>query len=131
MVNVHYYLDHSLVLDLNSLNNIHTSYGRTQHGEASSTRSDDMRMVYDNILTYNNSWNGVHNFEAMGGTSATTSRWENLSGSRSYFSSDYDNAIFGINGGNKGGLRGQSQGLSKWAIMSYLARVSYNLNSKY
>ena len=105
---------------------IHTSYGRTQHGEASSTRADDMRMVYDNILTYNNTWNGVHNFEAMGGTSATTSRWENLSGSRNYFFPDYNNVIWGINGGNKGGLRGQSQGYAEWAIMSYLGRVSYN-----
>ena len=113
------------------LDPIKTSYGRTQHGEASSERSDDMRMVYDNIFTYNNSWNAKHNFEAMAGTSATTSRWENLSGSRSYFSPDYNNAIFGINGGNKGGLRGQSQGFSKWAIMSYLARVSYNFDSKY
>ncbi len=113
------------------LDPIKTSYGRTQHGEASSERSDDMRMVYDNIFTYNNSWNAKHNFEAMAGTSATTSRWENLYGSRSYFSPDYNNAIFGINGGNKGGLRGQSQGLSKWAIMSYLARVSYNFDSKY
>ncbi len=113
------------------LDPIHTSYGRTQHGTASSTRSDDLRMVYDNILTYNTTWGGKHNFEAMGGTSATTSRWENLSGSRSYFSSDYDNAIWGLNGGNRGGLRGQSQGYSEWAIMSYLARVSYNFDSKY
>ena len=113
------------------LDPIKTSYGRTQHGEASSTRSDDMRMVYDNIFTYNNSWDAKHNFEAMAGTSATTSRWENLSGSRSYFSPDYGNVIYGINGGNKGGLRGQSQGFSKWAIMSYLARVSYNFDSKY
>ena len=113
------------------LDPIKTSYGRTQHGEASSERSDDMRMVYDNIFTYNATWNAKHNFEAMAGTSATTSRWENLYGSRSHFSPDYDNAIFGINGGNKGGLRGQSQGYAKWAIMSYLARVSYNYDSKY
>lgn len=90
-----------------------------------------MRMVYDNIFTYNNTWNAKHNFEAMAGTSATTSRWENLSGSRSHFSPDYDNVIFGINGGNKGGLRGQSQGYAKWTIMSYLARVSYNYDSRY
>lgn len=88
-------------------------------------------MVYDNIFTYNNTWDAKHNFEAMAGTSATTSRWENLTGSRSHFSPDYGNAIFGINGGNKGGLRGQSQGYAKWAIMSYLARVSYNFDSKY
>lgn len=113
------------------LDPIKTSYGRTQHGTASSERADDMRMVYDNIFTYNNTWDAKHNFEAMAGTSATTSRWENLTGSRSHFSPDYGNAIFGINGGNKGGLRGQSQGYAKWAIMSYLARVSYNFDSKY
>ena len=124
-------MDRRWTHDYSFLDPIHTSYGRTQHGTASSTRADDMRMVYDNILTYNNSWNGVHNFEAMGGTSATTSRWENLSGSRSYFSPDYNNVIWGLNGGNKGGLRGQSQGYAEWAIMSYLARVSYNYDSKY
>lgn len=124
-------MDRRWVHSYSFLDPIKTSYGRTQHGEASSSRSDDMRMVYDNIFTYNASWNAQHNFEAMAGTSATTSRWENLSGSRSYFSDQYNNAIFGINGGNKGGLRGQSQGYAKWAIMSYLARVSYNFDSKY
>lgn len=124
-------MDRRWTHDYSFLDPIHTSYGRTQHGTASSTRADDMRMVYDNILTYNDTWAGKHNFEAMAGTSATTSRWENLSGSRSHFSPDYNNVIFGLNGGNKGGLRGQSQGYSKWAIMSYLARVSYNYDSKY
>ena len=108
-----------------------TSYGREQNGTASSERSDDLRMVYDNIFTYNNTWNGKHNFEAMAGTSATTSRWENLWGSRSNFSDENWEAIFGLNGGNKGDLRGQSQGFSEWAIMSYLGRVSYNYDSKY
>lgn len=108
-----------------------TSYGREQNGTASSERSDDMRMVYDNIFTYNNTWNGKHNFEAMAGTSATTSRWENLWGSRSNFSDENWKAIFGLNGGNKGDLRGQSQGFSEWAIMSYLGRISYNFDSKY
>lgn len=124
-------MDRRWVHDYSFLDPISTSYGRTQHGTASSTRSDDVRMVYDNILTYNNTWGGKHTFEAMGGTSATTSRWENLSGSRSYFSTDYDNAIWGLNGGNNGGVRGQSQGKSKWAIMSVLARLSYNYDSKY
>ncbi len=124
-------MDRRWVHDYSFLDPIKTSYGRTQHGTASSTRSDDMRMVYDNIFTYNNTWGGKHNFEAMAGTSATTSRWENLSGSRSHFSTEYDNVLFGINGGNKGGLRGQSQGYTKWTIMSYLARVSYNYDSRY
>ena len=113
------------------LDPIHTSYGRTQHGEASDERSDDKRMVYDNILTYNNTFASKHTLEVMAGTSATTSLWQNLSGSRNYFSPDYNNVIFGLNGGNKAGLRGNSQGWSEWAIMSYLGRVAYNYDSRY
>ena len=124
-------MDRRWVHNYSFLDPVSTSYGRTQKGEASSERSDDMRMVYDNILTYNDVWNGKHNFEAMAGTSATTSRWENLTGSRSHFSPENYEAIFGLGGGNKGGLRGQGQGYSEWAIMSYLARVSYNYDSKY
>lgn len=113
------------------LDPIKTSYGRTQHGEASDSRADDRRMVYDNILTYTNTFDGRHNIEIMGGTSATQSHWENLSASRNYFSPDYNNVLYGLNGGNKGGLRGQSQGYAEWTIMSYLARASYNYDSKY
>ena len=124
-------MDRRWVHNYSFLDPVSTSHGRTQKGEASSERSDDMRMVYDNILTYNDVWNGKHNFEVMAGTSATTSRWENLTGSRSHFSPENYEAIFGLGGGNKGGLRGQGQGYSEWAIMSYLARVSYNYDSKY
>lgn len=110
---------------------IRTSYGRNNlHGRASDLRSDDMRMVYDNILT----WNGVfdrHNIEIMGGTSATTSVWESLSGSRTYFPTDPNLVLPNISGGNNGGLRGQDYGKAEWAIMSYLARISYNFDSKY
>jgi len=112
------------------LDPIHTSYGRTQHGSASDARSDDRRIIYDNILSYKFSL-GKHSFDVMGGTSATVSHWEDLKGSRSYFSDDYNNAIIGLNGGNNGGLRGQSADVSEWTIMSYLGRVSYNFNSKY
>lgn len=112
------------------LDPIRTTYGRTLHGEASDTRSDDMRMVYDNILTYNKSF-GDHNFEILGGTSATTSKWEQLMGYRSYFSDSNDNAITNLSGGNNGGTLGQYYDESEWSIMSYLARLSYNYKSKY
>lgn len=43
-------MDRRWVHSSSFLDPIRTSYGRTQHGTASDTRSDDMRMVYDNIL---------------------------------------------------------------------------------
>ncbi len=124
-------MDRRWVHSYSFLDPLKTSYGRTQHGEASDSRSDDLRMVYDNILTYNNTFAEKHTLEVMGGTSATTSDWQQLSGSRSHFSPDYDNAIWGLNGGNKGGLRGQSTGWAKWTILSFLGRAAYNFDSKY
>ncbi len=110
------------------LDPLRTTYGRTLNGTASETRSEDIRMVYDNILTYNQSF-GKHNLEVMGGTSATVSKWAQLYAESSYFSTD--GVLTNINGGNNGGLRGHSTSSDEWAIMSYLARASYNFDSKY
>lgn len=114
--------------DFSFLHPLHTAYGRDQNGTASDTRAADRRMIYDNILNYEFTA-GKHQINLMGGTSATTSLWENLSGSRSNFSTT--NTIIGLNGGNNGGLRGQSASKSEWAIMSYLARATYNYDSRY
>ncbi|MBO4634830.1 MAG: TonB-dependent receptor [Bacteroidales bacterium] len=124
-------MDRRWVHSYEFLDPLKTQYGRTQHGTATDTRSDDCRMVYDNILTYNNTFAEKHNLEVMGGSSITTSDWQQLSGSRSHFSPDYNNAIWGLNGGNKGDLRGQSTGWSQWTIVSFLGRAAYNFDSKY
>ena len=124
-------MDRRWVHSWSYLDPVQTQYGRTQHGEATDTRSDDRRMVYDNILSYKDTFAGKHNLDVMAGTSATTSDWQQLSGSRSNFNPDYYDKIWGLGGGNKGGLRGQSTGWAQWAIMSYLGRVAYNYDSKY
>ncbi len=113
------------------LDPVQTQYGRTQHGEATDTRNDDRRMVYDNILSYKDTYGGKHNLDLMGGSSATTSDWQQLSGSRSNFNTEYYDKIWGLSGGNKGGLRGQSTGWAQWAILSFLGRAAYNYDSKY
>lgn len=113
------------------LDPVSTSYGRTQHGEVSDSRSDDCRMVYDNIFTYKDTWAEKHNVEFMGGTSATTSDWKQLSGSRSNVSTEYYKSVWGLDLGNKGGLRGQGTGWAQWTIMSFLGRAAYNYDSRY
>jgi TonB-linked SusC/RagA family outer membrane protein len=108
---------------------IATSDGRNAKGAASDTRSDDWRMVYDNILTYSPPLGNKHQVNLMAGTSATTSLWEQLGASRTHFSDE--NPIVSIEGGNNGGVRGQWAGKTEWAIMSYLGRATYNYDSKY
>lgn len=123
-------MDRTWTFNYQFLDPIKTAEGRTQHGAASTTRADNRVIVLDNILTYKNNF-GRHSLEAMAGTSGTLSHWENLTGSRQYFSADYDNVLYGLNGGNSSGLRGNSQGLSEWSIMSYLGRLAYNYDSRY
>lgn len=108
------------------LDPVKTGYGRTMGGVASDDRSIGTVMIYDNILSYNESF-GKHNVDFMGGTSATTSNY-----SKSYVSSQYfhDGSIKTVNAGNKVS-QGSGSFESAWAIMSYVGRLSYNYDSKY
>ena len=108
------------------LDPVSTVFGRKANGSVTDTRNDDRRMIYDNILTYNGLWNG-HSLEAMIGTSATTSDYQALTAGKTYLMSD--NSVFGLNAGNK--PKDVSQSWSKWSIMSYLGRISYNYSSRY
>lgn len=108
------------------LDPIKTGYGRTLGGVATDNRSLNTVMIYDNILSYNNSYK-LHHFDFMGGTSATTSAYSSSYQSTSYF---YDGSIKTLNAGN---MVSQGNGTyeSQWAIMSYVGRLAYNYDSKY
>ena len=108
------------------LDPVSTVFGRKANGSVTDTRNDDRRMIYDNILTYNGQWGG-HSLEVMAGTSATTSDYQGLTAGKTYLMSDH--SVFGLNAGNKPKDVGQSW--SKWSIMSYLGRLSYNYGSRY
>lgn len=108
------------------LDPLKTGYGRTTGGVATDDRSLNTVMIYDNILSYNQSF-GLHNIDFMGGTSATTSDYN-----KSYVSSEYfhDGSIKTVNAGNKVS-QGSGTFESEWAIMSYVGRLAYNYDSKY
>lgn len=108
------------------LDPIATSYGRTQHGEATDNRTLTTVMIYDNILSYNNSF-GKHNFDFMGGTSGTTSMYTTSYQSVSNF---IDGTVKTLNAGNKVS-QGNGSFDAKSALMSYVGRIAYNYDSKY
>jgi TonB-linked SusC/RagA family outer membrane protein len=103
-----------------------TSYGREQFGTASDERSLSTVLVFDNMLSFDKSFND-HNLSVVGVTSYTTSdysrTYQNVS---HFFSSD----IKTLNAGNKVSQSNGTSG-SEWAIMSYAARAAYNYQSKY
>lgn len=108
------------------LDPIKTSWGRTNYGQATDDRSLSSIMIFDNILTYEKNFD-QHNLSLMGGTSYTTSKWNQSSMTASHFGTS---DILTLNAGNKI-EQGSGTIASDWAIMSYLGRVAYNYESKY
>ncbi|HEY3369523.1 MAG TPA: TonB-dependent receptor [Prolixibacteraceae bacterium] len=108
------------------LDPIKTSWGRTNYGQATDDRSLSSIMVFDNIVTYDKSFD-QHNLSAMGGTSYTTSKWNQSYMTASHFGTS---DILTLNAGNKI-EQWSGTSASDWAIMSYLGRIAYNYQSKY
>lgn len=108
------------------LNPIKTDYGRSEGGTSSDDRTLTTVMIYDNILSYNKSFN-LHNIDFMGGTSFTSNYY-----TKSYLSSQYflNDKIKTVNAGNKVS-QGSGTYASEFAIMSYVGRLAYNYDSKY
>lgn len=108
------------------LDPVKTEYGRSQYGVATDNRSLSTIMVFDNILTLDRSFD-KNNFSFMGGTSYTSSTWNQSYMTASHFR---NSDIKTLNAGNKIEQWSGTSG-SEWAIMSYIGRVAYNYDSKY
>ncbi len=108
------------------LDPVKTGYGRSTGGIATDERSVGSVIIFDNILSYNQSF-GLHNIDFMGGTSGTTNNYN-----KSYVNSQYfhDGSIKTVNAGNKV-LQDGGSFESAWAMMSYVGRLAYNYDGKY
>jgi TonB-linked SusC/RagA family outer membrane protein len=120
-------LDRRNAMATTFLDPLSTSWGRNQYGEGSDARNMNTVLTFDNVLTFNKSYD-KHNIEAMGGSSWTSSDYRNSWINASHYR---DNLIETLNAANKISWDGTGSGASHWAIMSYFARVAYNYDSRY
>lgn len=104
-----------------------TTRGREQGGEGYDGRNINTVMTWDNVANYNFSI-GKNTFGLMAGTSWTDSKYTN-----SYINGQYyrDGSIETLNAANKIQWDSTGTGASAWGIFSYLARVTYNYDSRY
>jgi len=119
-------LDRTYYNYVSFLDPIKTTDGRNNYGNASDNRSLTTVMIYDNILSYNQSF-GKHNIDFMGGTSGTTSDYSTSYQTASNF---IDGTIQTLNAANKLS-QGNGTFAAKSAMMSYVSRLAYNYDSKY
>jgi len=120
-------LDRRNALNTTFLDPISTTWGRNQYGEASDNRNMNTVLTFDNVLTYNRTFN-KHGVEVMAGSSYTDSDYSNSYINGSHFR---DDQIQTLNAANRIGWNNTGSGASQWAIMSYFGRVAYNFESKY
>ena len=120
-------LDRAYTNSTSFLDPVTTSWGRNQMGEGSDNRSLNTLLVFDNMLNYSHKF-GKNSIDAMAGTSWTKSMW-----SQSYINGSHYNgdAIQTLNAANKISWSGTGSSAADWSIMSYVARLSYNYDSKY
>lgn len=126
-VNSSFTLDRRNGIYTSFLDPIKSANGRDSFGKASDKRNTNTVLTFDNIATYSKSFD-KHGLEVMAGTSWTDSDYRNSTIEGSHFR---DGNIETLNAANKISWTATGSGGSQWGIMSYLARASYNYDSKY
>lgn len=93
----------------------------------SNSTNFEYRLLNENILTYNNSINDIHNFTVLLGHSVQYFRTDGFSGSISGFPTD------NLQEFNAGGIvePAVSGGASEEAYQSFFGRINYNYDGKY
>ncbi|MCU4165883.1 SusC/RagA family TonB-linked outer membrane protein [Carboxylicivirga caseinilyticus] len=81
---------------------------------------------WDNTLTYDKTFNELHKFTALVGTSAQESKFKSINGSIQEFASDATQQL--SNGLSQVVLGG---GANDWALLSYMGRINYAFADKY
>ena len=112
---------------MNFLDPNETQYGRDTKGTGYDARSIRTTLTFDNILNFKKNF-GAHGIDVMLGSSGTTDKSSNnwINGSN-YANDD----IKTLNGANKISWTDTGSWAGHWAMQSYFARLSYNLNDTY
>ncbi len=95
----------------------------TISGSLTSTRN--INWLNENILTYTNTFNKLHNLTLMAGGTGQKSYFE----SHGMNSSNFPNNI--VQTLNSGVITSGTQSRSEWSLLSFLARASYDFDKKY
>ena len=120
-------LDRSNGVTTEFVNPFETHDGRDTKGSGKDERATNTLLIFDNVLNWKKNF-GFHGFDAMAGSSWTSSKWDhsNISGTH-YAKPD----IKTLNAANKISWDGTGSSAANWAILSYFVRLQYNWNDTY
>jgi TonB-linked SusC/RagA family outer membrane protein len=111
-----------------NFNNSKTRYGSsTDKVNARVTRAQSINWLNENTLSYQTYFKKKHSFNALVGMTLQG----NDSETYSFYTHHIPNESLGMAGMYEGTSGATNSGQASWALLSYLARVNYNFNSKY
>lgn len=97
-------------------------------GSAAVVSSTNQSILSENIITYNKSFNKIHDLTVMGGFTYQTNTGKSVSASGSGFVSDVTET-YDLSSAAVSGI--PYSAYAKWSLLSYLGRVNYTLMNKY
>lgn len=98
-------------------------------GFAQITSTVNYNWMSETTLSYNKTFNKIHNIDAVAGFSVQQNRWETVSASATGFASDiYESYNLGASSGL---ARKPSSEMKEWSMLSYIGRIVYTLRDKY
>jgi TonB-linked SusC/RagA family outer membrane protein len=101
---------------------------KNQIASLSESYSKNRNITFENTLSYNKSFNKVHNVSAMIGQSLITFDEKSTSASKKGFLSNDENMRYFNAGTEQDQVSG---GRNDWALLSYFGRVNYNFDNRY
>ncbi len=112
------------------LDPISNSDGRSTKGRVEEGNSRDFEWLWENIVTYQNTFKEKHNLSVLGGVTLQKAKWEggNLAG---YDLLDTYTNIRAFSAANIIDKDATWSGASEWTLASFLGRVAYDYESKY
>ena len=123
-------------IDLNNSRNdyyldpVSTSDGRSTKGAVSEGTSRNLEWLFENVLSYDNTFNLKHKFSAMAGATLQHAQWNgnNLAG---FDLPEAYPQIHSVAAANQ--LNGDEiwSSAGAWSLASFIARVSYSYDDKY
>jgi TonB-linked SusC/RagA family outer membrane protein len=100
-------------------------YAHSGSAQSSEARGWDQNWLMESILSYDNSFRN-HNLSSIAGFTAQKNRSQSVNLGSDRFR---NNLVQTLNAATE--ITNGSSSISEWALLSYLARVSYNYNSRY
>lgn len=97
-------------------------------GSAASSASNNISLLNENTLSYNETFNGKHTISALAGFTYQDFTYKNLSATGDGFLSDVTES-YDLGGASSPGIPQSSY--QKSVLLSYIGRVNYSFNSKY